>query len=85
MPIETALAPSVSAAAMPRPSPMPPAATIGTSQVIGEARHEREETDGLPLGRGRVERAAMAAGLEALRHDDVGAGLPARRAPRPAS
>ena len=74
MPICTALAPSVSAAATPRPSAMPPVATTGTDEPVGEPRQQGEQADGLALGRGGVEGAAMAAGLDALGDDHVGAG-----------
>ena len=74
MPTETALAPSVSAAATPRPSPMPPAAMIGQVDVIGEPGDQRQQSDELAFGGGLVERAAMAARFESLRDDGIGAG-----------
>ena len=75
MPTCTALAPSISAAATPRASAMPPVATTGTLHRVGDGRDQREEPDEVALGVGRIERAAMAARLHPLRDDHVGAGV----------
>ena len=79
MPSWTALAPSMKAAAMPRPSPIPPAAITGTRDRVDDLRQEREQAD--RFGRvGAEEAAGVAAGLEALGDDRVDAALlePAR-------
>ena len=44
-------------------------------QMIGEPRHECDESDQLTLGVGVIERPAVAAGFEALRDDRIGTGL----------
>ena len=62
----TPAAPSTSAAASPRPSAIPPAATTGRrTNRVDDLRHERERCDA----------AAVAARFAALRNDDVGAVL----------
>ena len=75
VPTCTALAPSVNAAATPRPSAIPPGSHDRYLEVVGEPRQEREEPDVGALGGVLVERAAMAAGLHALSDDRVRAGL----------
>ena len=67
VPTHTPSAPSASAAARPRPSKIPPAATTGTrsptaSTICGHERQRRDLT-------------GVATGLGALRDDDVAAGL----------
>ncbi len=44
-------------------------------EPVGQARQQGQQANHLPLGIRRVEGAAMAAGLETLRHHGVGAGL----------
>ena len=71
----TALAPRVSAAAMPRPSMMPPAATTGDAHRVPPPAGSRDkESRPGSLGGGILEGAAMAARLGALRHHGIGAG-----------
>ena len=44
-------------------------------EKIGEARHQRDESDQLTLGIGVIERTAVPAGFESLRDDRVSTGL----------
>ena len=74
MPTWTAVAPSVSAAATPRPSAIPPAAMIGTSRWSAN-RGSSAKSRRRPFGGVGVEAAAMAACLHALGDDRVGAGV----------
>ena len=72
VPICAAEAPSISAAAMPRASAMPPVATTGTrtaSTTAGSRANRPTSSACACSDRG----AAMAAGLHALRHDHLGA------------
>ena len=74
MPSWTALAPRSNAAAIPRPSAIPPAAITGTADRIGNLRHQREQRQRL----GRVaakEPPGMAAGLAALRDHRIDPAL----------
>ncbi len=67
VPIHTPSAPSASAAARPRPSKIPPAATTGhpVADRVDDLRHERHRRDV----------SGVAARLGALRDDDVAPGL----------
>ena len=74
MPIWAALAPSARAAATPRPSMIPPAAITGRSTAASTVATSGQGPDQARLDLGQ-EVAAMAAGLDALGADPVGAGL----------
>ena len=67
VPSHTPSAPSAIAAARPRPSKMPPAATTGTrlADRVDDLRHERHRRD----------RAGVTAGFGALRDHEVAAGF----------
>ena len=74
VPSWTALAPSVKAAAIPRASPIAPAAITGTRDRIGDLRKQRKQAH--RFGRvGAEEAAGVAARLEALGDDGIGAAL----------
>ena len=66
VPINAPSAPSARAAARPRPSAIPPAASTGTGAA-------RSTTIGTERERGSAEARAAAAALRSLGHDDVGA------------
>ena len=66
----TASAPSASAAAIPSPSMIPPAAITGMDTAAGHRRHELRERHETGLERVE-ERAAVPSGLGALRDDRV--------------
>ena len=68
-----ALAPSRSAAAMPAPSMIPPAAMTGTVELADEQSRQRERAEAIVGGVG-IEHAAMPARLVALRDDGIDAG-----------
>ena len=78
VPSDTPAAPSARAAAMPRPSMIPPVATTGTasptaSTTCGTRRDDADLGHGPDVLAGS-ERAAMPAGLAALRDHAVGTG-----------
>jgi hypothetical protein len=66
------LAPKVKAAAIPRPSPIPPVAMIGTDSLSANRGQESEKPHGSMLGGRGIKCTAVAAGLRTLRHDGVG-------------
>ena len=83
VPSWAAAAPAASTAATPRPVAMPPVATSGRSV---DRAHELEQGEQAVVARrGGVAGAAMAARLDALHHERVGAAVRGGRSPRRAS
>ncbi len=72
VPIWTALAPSASAATMPRASAMPPGGDNRHAHRVHYLRHQRERAD-LRGDVAREEHASVPAGLQALGDNGVGA------------